>query len=158
MSDIKLAFGAAGQALTITLAELADEGIRASAAVDNGTNLYGEALAMVMVTTGGSGGDAGDVVRVYAYGTVDGGTSYSGEATGTDGALTTTDNLVLLDVIKAEAATTTFYSRVISVAQAFGGVLPDEWGIVIENATGAALDADAGDHWVKYQGVYATSS
>lgn len=158
MGDINLKYGASGQAITITLASLADAGIRESDAVDNSTDLFMDALGMVKVTTGASGGDAGDVVCVYLAGTVDGGTTYSGECTGSDGALTTTRNLVLVDTIKANVATTTFYSRTFSVAAAFGGVLPQKWTIVVENKTGAAFDADAADHWVKYQGVHAQAA
>jgi len=156
MSDVKNAYGSAGQAITITLASLADGAIRQSTAVDNSTNLFMDALVSVKVKTGASGGDAGDVIKVYAYGSVDGGTTYSGECTGTDGSISTNRNLSLLYVIKANAATTTFYSPPLSVASAFGGTLPQKWGIVVENSTGAALDGTGGNHSVQYQGVYAT--
>jgi len=154
MGDIQLKYGTAGQVITITLASLADNGIRECTAVDNTSNLFMDAMAIIKVTTGASGGDSGDVINVYAYGTADGGTSYSGECTGSDAAVASTRNLVLLGVIQANVATTTFY-KLFTIAAAFGGVLPDHWGVVIENKTGAALDVDAGDHFVKYQGIYA---
>jgi hypothetical protein len=43
-----------------------------------------------------------------------------------------------------------------SVAAAFGGILPAKWGVIIENQSGTTLSATGGDHVVQYQGVYAT--
>jgi hypothetical protein len=43
-----------------------------------------------------------------------------------------------------------------SVAAAFGVVLPDHWGIVIESESGGALDTAEANHAKFYQGVYAT--
>ena len=39
------------------------------------------------------------------------------------------------------------------VASAFGGVMPEKWGVVIQNDSGAALSATAGDHDLGYQGI-----
>lgn len=155
MSDIKTAYGSSGQAITITLASLSDAAIRESNAVDNSANKYLDAIVIVKVTTGVSGGDGGDVIPVYVAGTADGGTSYSGEATGADGVIASVRNLPMLGIIQADAATTTLY-KVFTVAAAFGGVMPDHWSIVIQNSTGSTLDVDSADHFVKYQGVYAT--
>ncbi len=156
MSDVKNAYGSAGQAITITLASLGDGAIRQSTAVDNSTNLFMDALVMVKIKTAASGVDSNGVVRIYVYATVDGGSSYSGECTGTDSSLSTARNLSLLGVMTANAVSTTFYSPVYSVASVCNGTLPEKWGIVIENGTGAALDSTGGNHSVLYHGVYAT--
>ena len=54
--------------------------------------------------------------------------------------------------IKCVANSTTYYGGPFSVAAAFGGLLPQRWGIVIVNNTGATLDASVGA--AEYQGVY----
>lgn len=41
-----------------------------------------------------------------------------------------------------------------SVASAFGGSLPAEWGIIVDNESGAALDSTEGNHLKLYQPVY----
>lgn len=42
-----------------------------------------------------------------------------------------------------------------SVAVAFGGVMPDHWGIDIENQSGGTLDATGSNHAALYQGIKA---
>ena len=144
-------YGANGQALTITLTSLASAGQRGSAAVDNTANLFLDALVQLKIKTGTV--VAPSVINVYAYGTADGGTDYGDGVTGTDAAqtLTSPPNLTLIGVINCPANATTYVSNPMSVARAFGGVLPDHWGIVVENKTGAAFDASVASAW--YQGV-----
>ncbi len=111
---------------------------------------------MVQIKTGGSGTTANGFVAVYAYGTVDGGTTYTDGATGSDAAFTPTSptNLRLLGVINCVANATTYKGGPFSVAAAFGGTLPQKWGIVITNQTGGTLDSTEGNHLKLYQGVY----
>jgi hypothetical protein len=45
-----------------------------------------------------------------------------------------------------------------SVAAAFGGVLPERWGIIVENKTGGALDSTEGNHAKLWQGVLGQSA
>jgi len=54
MGDIKNKYGANGQAITCTLASLADGALRASAAVDNSSNDFQDVLVAVAVKTGAS--------------------------------------------------------------------------------------------------------
>jgi hypothetical protein len=158
--DIKQKYGTSNQAITCSLAPggvgLANNGARASTAVDNTTNLFQDALVSVQVKNGASGAVNTGTVNVYAYATTDGGTTYTDGATGTDASITLTvpPNARLIGVINAVAASTTYKGGPFSVAQAFGGVLPDHWGIIIENKTGGALDATEGNHLKTYQGVY----
>lgn len=155
MADVKLAYGSSNQSITCTITSLANNGQRQSTAIDNSSNKFVDALVQVKVKSNSSGTSSSGYVNVYAYGTADGGTTYDDVATGTDGGVTLTSppNLVLLGTIYVVANSTT-YNRTFSVAQAFGGVLPDHWGIVVENKSGATLDASVGA--AKYQGIYGT--
>jgi hypothetical protein len=152
MSTVKSLYGSSGQAITCTITSLANAGQRQSTAVDNTSNLYLDALVALKVKTG-TGTSAASTVNVYAYGTADGGTDYSDGASGTDGSITLTapPNMRLIGQVNCPANTTTFEGGPFSVAAAFGGILPDHWGIVVENTSGGTLDASVGSAW--YQGI-----
>jgi hypothetical protein len=160
MASVKQAFGTTGQSLTITLTSLADAAGRESTYVDNGTNLYLDALVMAVIKTQNSGTISDPkAVYVYAYGTSDTGTpTYPDAVTGSDAAITPNDpsNLKLLGTIGVAAINTTYKGGPWSVASLFGGKLPERWGVVVYNDCGTALSATGSDHYVKYQGVYAT--
>jgi hypothetical protein len=151
MSDVKLKYGTANQAITITLTSLANNAARASTAVDNTSNLHQDVQVQVQVKTGASSTSSNGFVNVYAYGTS--AATYPEGISGTDAALTMTvpPNLVLIGQINAVANATTYTSEPFSVAQAFGGYLPALWGIVVENRSGATLDASVGSAW--YRGI-----
>ena len=155
-SNVLIAYGSNGQSITVTLASLADGSARASTALDNSSDTFIDVLVSLSLKTGASGVSSAGYVNVYAYGSVDGGTTYTETASGTDAALTLTvpTNLKLVGRISAVANATTYKSGPFSVAGAFGGSLPEFWGIVIENKTGAGLDSTEGNHSKKYQGVY----
>lgn len=157
--DIKEKFGANGQTITITLASLANNSARQCTAIDNSTNVFLDALVQLKLKTNAAGTATTGYVNVYAFGTVDGGTTYTENAGANDAGITLTvpPNAVLIGRINCVANATTYYSSPMSVAAAFGGVLPEKWGIIVENKTGATLDATAGNHAVKYQGVVAQS-
>jgi len=42
-----------------------------------------------------------------------------------------------------------------SIAAAFGGVMPSHWGIVVVNNSGGTLDSTSGNHAAIWQGVLA---
>lgn len=152
----KSQYGTSAQAITCTLASLASGSARGSTAIDNTTNLFLDSLVTVKIKTGATGSVAADYVAVYAFATTDGGASYSEGFAGTDGAFSgSVSNLRLVGIIACPAATTTYTMVAASVAAAFGGVLPDHWGIVVLNKTSAALDATEGNHTKQYQGAYA---
>lgn len=152
---IKTLYGTSNQAISITLTSRANGNQRGSAAVDNSSNLYLDALVQVKVKTNAAGTSATGYVIVYAYGTSDGGTDYGDGVTGTDAdqTLTNPPNLRVLGVINAVANATTYVSNPFSVASLFGGKMPQLWGIVVENESGATLDASVGSAW--YQGLQA---
>lgn len=161
MSNIKIAYGAEAQAITITLASLANSATvgRESASVDNTTNLFLDALVFCrfVLQSGTPGSDKS--IYVYAAGTVDAATPlWPDTVTGADASITINNptNLRPLGVIAAPTSAGTFNGGPWSVAQAFGGTLPEKWSIVVCNFTGIALSATEGSHKHVYQGVYAT--
>jgi hypothetical protein len=158
MATIKTSYGTSGVAFTITIASLGSTSAQSCAAIDNTSNLYLDAIVQVKIKTAAAGTAATGLVNIYAYGSADGGTTYP-EGAGTNAGVTLTvpPNLILIGQINAVANATTYNSNAVSVAAAFGGVLPAFWGIVLENLTGAALDSTAGNHAAKYQGVLATA-
>ncbi len=66
--------------------------------------------------------------------------------------LTNPPNLRQIGALNVVANAATYKSEPMSVAVAFGGVLPDHWGIAIENKTGGTLDASVGSAF--FQGIY----
>jgi hypothetical protein len=156
-STIKIAYGTQGVAITISLNSLGNTSEQQSTAVDNTSNLYLDALVQFKIKTGASGTSATGVVRIYFYATSDNGTDYTDGATGSDGSFTPTSpaNARVAYSLNCVANATTYTSDPISVAAAYGGVLPAKWGIIIENQSGHALDASAGGSaW--YQGIQQT--
>jgi hypothetical protein len=161
LASIKLAFGAV-QTMTVTnlhsLASSTTTGAWQSAFVDNAANLYLDAL--VVVTLVGPATVSSDkAAYVYAYGSIDGGTTYPDAVSGSEGALTFTSdppNLRPIGTIPMPVNSGTFKSEPMSVAAAFGGILPGRWGVAIRNASGGALAASG--NAVKYQEVYATAA
>lgn len=153
--DIKQKFGSNNQTITISLGSLANTSARQSTEIDNSSNLFRDALVSVKVKSGASGTATTGIVNVYAYATTDGGTTRTENAGASDAAITLTSppNAILIGVIAVVANATTYYGGPFSVARAFGGVLPEKWGIIIENRCGGTLDATGGNHAVTYQGV-----
>lgn len=156
-STFETLYGSSGQSITCTITSLANAGQRQSTVIDNSTNLYLDALVQVKIKTNAAGTSSTGTVNVYAYGSVDGGTTYGDTVTGTDGSVTLTSppNLRLVGVINAVANATTYVSPLMSIASAFGGTLPQKWGICVENKTGATLDASVGS--AIFQGIGAQS-
>ena len=139
---------------------------RQSNVIDNTTSLFLDALLSVkLLVTSGTFATI-PYVNIWAYGAgVDG--NYTDEATGTDGTYTfpTTTlptNLKLLQQVSFNVSTsTTLYAGPFSVASAFGGVLPDKWGIVLNNNTGATLDGTTGSqisNEASFIGLYVSNS
>ena len=154
--NITIKYGTNGQAFTLTLASLADAAARESTAISEISNVSIDALVFLKVTVG-TPLASDKAVYVYAYGTVDQGTNYSDGATGTDAAITLTSppNMRLIGVISTPTASTAYKGGPFSVAAAFGGVLPEKWGIVVLNKTGAALNATEANHSKLYQDIIA---
>lgn len=154
MAVIKTNYGAAGTAITCTFTSLANSAFRSSLAIDNTTNLFMDAQVAVKIKTNAAGTSATGFVTVYVYASFDGGTTYgSGETgVGTDATVTLTipTDYTVLGVIPVTGNAQTLVGY-FTVAQLFGGILPNKWGIIVANSTGAALDASVGSAW--YQGI-----
>ena len=155
MADLKIKYGTS-TAFTLTLASLASSATvgRESTAIDNTSNLYVDALVYVKVALQ-AGAPANDqTVYVFVYGSEDG-TNYTDNATGTDAAITmrVPSNLRPLGVISTPTNGATYPGGPFSVAQAFGGVMPRKWGIVVRNYSGQTLSATEGNHAYTYTGI-----
>ena len=145
--------------LTITLASLANTSARQSTAIDNTTNQDLDAGVMVKIKTAAASTSATGYVNVYAFGSADGGTTYTEGAGATDAAITLTSppNVRLIGRINAVANATTYIAGPFSAAAAFG-YLPGKWGIIVENQTGATLDSTAGNFAAIYERIRGTSA
>ncbi len=151
MADIKIKY-AATAAITISLAGKGDGLAQQSTEIDNGTNLYDDALLRIK-TNGQTGGSA--FCEVYLFSST-GDTVRSGGAGASDAnftPITKVDELRFLGVIPMKIAVSVTVILE-GVASAFGGILPEKWGIVVLNKSGAALHATGGEHDVDYQGIH----
>lgn len=158
MREIKAKYGIAQESILITLNALADDAYRESHAIDNKTDRFLDALVQlqVNVTAGAPAGDKNCLI--YAYGGARGGAPFSGGATGMDAGFGSLagqliSNCPLLGIVTLDAQTEVFTSDVFSMATAFGGVLPEEWGIIVMNQAGQVLASASNKAW--YQGVKA---
>lgn len=161
MATANIAYAAAAS-VTITVTSLADGGYRESTAVDNSSNKYVDALVGGKVQIGAVGADG--TFSIFAYGSYDG-TEYTAGVTGSDGTITwgttgTTGvdgylNLPLLGVVSVDTTDDNDDVRwgPFSVAQAFGGVLPTKWGVIIKNSTGTAFHATGTNNECQFQGI-----
>jgi hypothetical protein len=146
-------------AMTITLASLATDANlvagRESTALDQKDSLDAiDVLVGGKVTTGTSPTDARQI-EVWAYGSYDD-VEFSGSATGSNANLTpdAKDNLRLLTIIPTNATSNQAYKwGPFSIAQAFGGVIPVQFGIFIVHNTGVNLNSTGGNHEVVYTTV-----
>lgn len=156
MAETKTKYGSNNQAITITINSLAHDAKRESTAVDNATSCFFDALVQVKIATNTGADSTGDkCVYVYAYGTSDSGAAYSANASGSDAAFGTDPqqlaNCRMIGTIYAPTQDKIYKSDLMSVAGAFGGFLPQRWGIIVHNRTGQTLkssDCSAG-----YQGL-----
>lgn len=155
LTTFKPLYGTDEQGITITIASLAASATvgRESTAVDNSSNRYDDVLIFVVFETGTVAGNK--QILLWAYGTADGGSTYTESATGSDAAFTRKDPTLLRPVAVIPAVTNAYVHRCgpFSLARAFGGVLPDHWGLVFNNDSGATLSGTAGNNKIFYQGV-----
>jgi hypothetical protein len=129
--------------------------------VDNSVSCLLDALVQVKIATNTTADSTGDkCVYIYAYGTADGGTTCSGNASGSDATFGADpqqlSNCRLIGVVYAPAQNKVYESDLMSIASAFGGFLPQQWGIIVHNRTGQTLKTS--DCSAIYQGLYAQSS
>lgn len=147
-----------------SLNSLGIDGWASSAPITGSTDV--DALVVLTFSPGAVTSDG--TVAVYAYASADGGTTHTAGVPATDATITwgtsgTTsvngqNNLPLLgvgDVDDTDDANVITIGP-FSVAAAFGGILPERWGIIVHNDTDAA--ADASGHSAHYRGITYTST
>jgi hypothetical protein len=150
--------------MTITLAALATDANlvvgRESTALDQKDTLDAiDVLVGGKVTTGTSP-TAARQIEVWVYASYDD-AEYSGTATGSDAGLTPDEktNLRLLTVIPTvNTSDKTYKWGPFSIAQAYGGSVPVQFGIYMVHNTGVNLNATGGNHEVVYTTVKYESS
>lgn len=157
MATVKIAYSSSGT-VTCTLSSLANSSTlgRSSTFIDNGTNLYDDAIVYIAVMTSGTALGGDKAVYVYLYGSEDG-TNFSGsssESPGTDTSanINSPTNLLGPMTITAQGTGQTF-RQVFTVGQFFGGRVPRKWGFVVRNATGQELNPNESNHTKTYTGV-----
>lgn len=150
-------------ALTITLASLATDASlvagRQSTVISNNTDDAIDAIVGGKVTTGTSP-TASKQIEVWAFGSYDD-AEYGGGAGATDANFTpdAKTQFKLLTIIPTTSTSNQVYHwGPFSVAQAFGGVMPENWGIYMVHNTGANLHATGSNHEVVYTSVKYESS
>ncbi len=140
----QIKYNAAATALTITLNSLGASATagRQCTVVDNTSNLYDDALVEVIVSTSASALAAPNAVNLYISGSGDS-TNFDQDTAvmGASDAAYTIDaptNLRLAAVINCSTSSKV-YNKTFSVAQLFGGVMPNKWVLVVVNNTGQSL-------------------
>lgn len=133
---------AASAVVVCTTNGLANGEARGSEAISNTSPRYQDALVQLQVKL--EAGTLGSEYRVlvYAYGSEDG-THFTSPSTGANETLVipspTSLQLIGIMEIRDNAGEPVFVSSPMSVAQAFGWVLPRKWGVVVANRTGRAF-------------------
>ena len=147
--DVKIEYGT-DTAATITLASLANGAARQSTVIDNSTNEFVDYLITVRVKSGGSTPSSDRAAYVYVA--AGNGNIRAENAGASDAAITLSSppNATRIGYISMPAANTSYYSGPFSVAAAFGGTVPKDFAIIVENRHGQAFTATAGDHAVFY--------
>jgi len=149
--------------LTITLASLSASATvgRQATVVDNTADLALDVLVQGQIETGTVSGNK--QVLLYVAGSVDGGTTYSGDngantIGATDAGFTRADptGLNLIGVLPCPTSSVIMAFGPYSVAQAFGGNMPDHWTLVVFNDTGAAFSATGANNAAWYKPLQAT--
>lgn len=157
MADIKGKYGTTAQAISITLNTLGSGNARESDFIDNSVNQFRDAFVMLRIKNHASSAPTGDkAVYAYVWGTADTVTPLLPDAvTGTNAAITldSPTHLKPLGSVIFSAAAQTKRAGPWSVAAAFGGRMPERWGIVVQNATGSSLDTTEANFAKVYQGL-----
>lgn len=127
-----------------------------SAVVDNTSDKYLDALVQVVIDFANTAPGNDKKVYVFAYGGIESGV-YTNPASGSQGTITVVDfsanesAFKLIGTIPYTTQDEVAESQHMSVAQAFGGVLPPYWGLIIMNYSGATTAASG--NTVKWRGA-----
>lgn len=125
----------------LTLAALAADAARESAAIDNSTTKFDDFMIGLDIVANAAGTLADQqAIYIYLAGSIEG-TTFTEPATGADSAIVvaTNTNLTMAKVLNAHAAGTTYSVNIPSVAACFGGNVPKKFSVIVDNQTNAAL-------------------
>ena len=167
MATLSIAYAASGT-ITITLASLATSADwtagRESTAISNAVTLYDDVLVGGKITTGTSP-TVSTQINIYVYAAVDDTPTYPDVFDGTDSAETVTSVNVrasairlLASIVVDNTSDRTYWMAPTSVAFAFGGVMPRNWGLFIAHNTAQALNSTGSNHAFFYNGITYTSA
>ena len=130
-------------AITITLNSLANAGVRECNAVDNGTDLFIDAMVTIMCKLAAGSPAGNKLINIYGYNCEDG-TNFQDNVTGSDAAVTLRVPTALTKIRAAacpDSGGLTYKIVIPSFAAVYCGFLARKWGIVIHNDTGLAFDS-----------------
>jgi hypothetical protein len=139
-------------AITMTLTSLGSGNARECTVVSNTSNKYDDAI--IQVQTNGSAAGNTATLDFYVY-TALGDTTYADGATGSDAAFTAANrkNAIWIGSVTLNTTTAVNCTLPRSVSACFNGIMPEKWGLIAVNNSGAALSATAGNHVISYQGI-----
>lgn len=145
MASTKLAYATPTSVTVTGFNSLSSGSFATSDAIDNSSSLYLDYLVEVVVADVVEAGNK--QIVVYGISSVDG-TNYSDNQSGNPNAM------AVVGILPVNG-TGSWRSRAFSVAQAFGGVVPPKFKLVIFNDAGVSLSSSGNS--VQVVGVYATS-
>lgn len=133
---------------------------RQSTSVDNETSVLALDYILGGHFAGPSTGAAAGFIEVWAYGSWDGGSTFTATCTGTDGALTlvaATKSLLRgpVEIITTNTTNSQAYKwGPVALAEVFRGQVPSDWGLWGVQSSGGALTAST----TKYQAIKVDSA
>lgn len=164
MATVTISYSA-DTAITISPASLATSATfvagRESNEVDNTSNKYVDAFVQGFITVGTTP-TANTQIIVFVWGADDpASTTALDVIDGVDSAETITNTGVLGSLFKVggvinvlvNTSDIKYYVPPFSVAQLFGGIMPQYWGIYLSHNTGVNLNSTAGNHEMEYVGI-----
>lgn len=150
MTTLKPSYGSA-TSLTITTGSLASDSNllagRQSNVANNTSDLAVDSIVGGAIAAPGSAPNGGTFIEVWLFGSWNNGTTYTAGAGASDAnlSLATTGVKQLMSRVASIAQTDTtaraYDFGPVSVASAFGGSMPDHWGVFIVHDLGVTLGA-----------------
>lgn len=166
-ADIKVAYASSAD-YTITLASLATSSTlvagRQSTVISNTTNLYLDYLVGGKITTGSATLTAA-TIEAYFFGSFNDTPTYPDALGASDAAWTATSADIKRAGLKQFAsipndtnANRTYPIAAVSLAAAYGGLIPKNHGVAVTHASGQNLNATGSNQQLSYTGAYLTSA
>lgn len=144
-----------GSQITCTIDSLSNGANRQSDEVNNLTTAFLDVHLMVVVRTQSSTISSAGTVEVYGYGQVGDAVPYRTDtATAVDGLIPNIPNARFIGAVQANSGSVTYPGGPFSVANAFGGILPSKWGIIVANRTGNVISNSGGVNALYFSGYW----